>query len=82
MFSKIRKDIRNSWCTIDVNDTGGKLTTGVVDTRSRIFFEIYIDRSDNGVNMPPVSTKPAVHLPHVSTTLVVNNDSSIRLPTS
>jgi hypothetical protein len=31
IFSNFREDIRNLRCTTDENDTGDKLTTGVVD---------------------------------------------------
>jgi hypothetical protein len=40
-----KRVIRNTRCTTSVSHTGGKLTTGVVDTCDHIFPEICIDRS-------------------------------------
>jgi hypothetical protein len=62
IFSKIRKgapSVRSSRCSIGINDTGGKLATGVVATGGKftpsvnnsaghIFPEIYTDRCDTG----------------------------------
>ncbi len=36
IFSKVRGDIRESRCTTDINDTGGKFATGVNDTGGKM----------------------------------------------
>ncbi len=46
--SKIRHDYCSSRCTAGINDTGGKLTTGVNNTSGHIFPEIYIGHGDTG----------------------------------
>ncbi len=57
IFSKIRRDIRKSRCTTDINVTGGKFATSV---------------NDKGCKLPLVSTTPAANLSPVSMTLAAN----------
>jgi hypothetical protein len=47
IFSKVRRDLRKSRCTIGINDTSGKFATGINDTSDKIF--------------PLVSTTPAAN---------------------
>ncbi len=82
IFSKIRGDIRKSWCTTGINDTGGKFATGVNDTGGNIAAGI----NDTGgichryqrhrrQILPPVSLVlliPVANLPPVSTIPVAN----------
>jgi hypothetical protein len=82
-------DIRESRCTIGINDTGGKFATGISDTGGNFstIFASVVDTggkfatgvNDTGGKFAPGVNDAGGKLPPVST--VANNGNNIRLQT-
>ncbi len=62
--SKIHGDIRKSWCTISINDIGGKFAIGLNDTDGKVRHQYRSCRWYQRYRR--VSTTPVVNLPLVS----------------
>ena len=60
VFSKIREDILNKMFTSVINDTGGKVTTGVIDTGSKFTLSLFKDSIECVATVPNIGISKSV----------------------